>query len=301
MKLGFVGLGKMGGNMVARLQQGGHQVVAYDPDSEALAAAAGAGAEPAASLRELAAGLEAPRTVWLMVPAGAVTAATIDELRSLLAEGDTLIDGGNSNYKDSREHSRRLREQGIDFLDAGTSGGVWGLREGYCLMVGGDREAFTRAEPVFQTLAPEDGYALVGPPGAGHFVKMIHNAIEYGMLEAYAEGFELMRARDDMDLDLRQVAELWNHGSVVRSWLLELAASAFAEDPGLESVQGYVDDTGEGRWAVLEAIDASIPAPVITLSLLQRFRSRQDDSFSARTIAALRKQFGGHATRKREG
>ncbi|MHB1002970.1 MAG: phosphogluconate dehydrogenase (NAD(+)-dependent, decarboxylating), partial [Thermoleophilia bacterium] len=243
--------------------------------------------------------LDAPRVVWLMVPAGEITSATIDQLLTLLEPGDTIIDGGNSNYKDSQARYALLRERGIAFLDAGTSGGVWGLKEGYCLMVGGDREAFTRVEPALKTLAPENGYAHVGPAGAGHFVKMVHNAIEYGMLEAYAEGFEMMHARDDFSLDLKQVADLWNQGSVVRSWLLELAAQAFTDDPGLDAIKGYVDDTGEGRWAVLEAIEHDIPAPVITLSLLQRFRSRQDDSFSARTIAALRNQFGGHATRKR--
>jgi 6-phosphogluconate dehydrogenase len=297
MRIGVIGLGKMGGNMVRRLQEGGHEAVAFDPDAGAREEAAATGATAVESLAGVTDELTAPRVVWMMVPSGDITSSVLNELLELLQPGDILIDGGNSNFKDSQARYQLLKEREISFLDAGTSGGVWGLKEGYCLMVGGDRGAFEQVEPIFATLAPPDGYAHVGPGGAGHFVKMVHNAIEYGMLEAYGEGFEMMQARDEFNLDLRQISELWNHGSVVRSWLLELAVYAFEADPGLEAIEGYVDDTGEGRWAVLDAIEKNVPAPVITLSLLQRFRSRQDDSFSAKTIAALRNQFGGHAVK----
>lgn len=294
MKIGFVGLGKMGGNMVKRLLARKHSIVAFDPLKEAREEAQRNGAQVVDSLQMLAEKLEAPRIVWLMVPAGHVTDSVIQSLIPLLKSGDTLIEGGNSLYKDSMARAEQLKSKGISFLDAGTSGGIWGLTVGYCLMVGGEEEAFRKCESVFKDLAPENGYAHVGPAGAGHFVKMVHNAIEYGLLEAYAEGFEIMHAKKEFDLDLTKISELWNHGSVVRSWLLELAVRAFREDASLGSVKGYVEDTGEGRWSVLDAIEENVPAPVITLSLLQRLRSRQEESFSAKVIAALRGQFGGH-------
>lgn len=298
MKIGFVGLGKMGGNMVKRLLLKGHEITAFDQSMESREEAQRQGAIISDSLQGLVGKLEPPRLVWLMVPAGRVTGEVIGSLTPLLGKGDILIDGGNSFYKDSIKRGEILKANGISFLDAGTSGGIWGLTEGYCLMIGGDEDAFRKAENVFKGLAPEKGYAHVGPVGAGHFVKMIHNAIEYGLLEAYAEGFELMHAKKEFDLDLRKISELWNHGSVVRSWLLELAVNVFREDASLESVRGYVEDTGEGRWSAVEAIEESVPAPVITLSLLQRFRSRQEQSFSSKVIAALRGQFGGHEIKK---
>ncbi|MHB8420082.1 MAG: phosphogluconate dehydrogenase (NAD(+)-dependent, decarboxylating) [Myxococcales bacterium] len=293
MKVGIVGLGRMGMNMSVRLLEGGHQVVAFDQD--ASKARSIAGATGAASLAELAKKLEAPRTVWLMVPAGAPTEGVVEQLAGQLAAGDILVDGGNSNFRDSQRRCAKLREKGIHFLDAGTSGGIWGLKVGYCLMVGGDRAAFERAEPIFRTLAPKDGYLYCGPSGAGHFTKMVHNGIEYGLLQAYGEGFEILRT-SEFPLDLRAVSHLWNQGSVVRSWLLELAELAFADGGnGLDKIKGHVDDSGEGRWTVQAAIDQNVPAPVITLSLLARLASRQDESFSAKVIAALRHQFGGHA------
>lgn len=298
MKVGFVGLGKMGASMTERLLAGGHETVVYDLSAEARAAAEKKGARAVASLEALVEALPAPRVVWVMVPAGAPTEGTVSALSGLLGKGDILIDGGNSRYKDSTERGLKLREKGISFLDAGTSGGVWGLKEGYCLMVGGDEAAFRTAEPVFKTLAPENGYARVGPSGAGHYVKMVHNGVEYAMLEAYAEGFEIMQAKKDFSLDLGAISALWNRGSVVRSWLLELAEIAFKKEPGLASVKGYVDDTGEGRWTVLEALEENVPAPAITISLLQRVRSRQQESFGAKVIAALRNAFGGHAVKK---
>jgi 6-phosphogluconate dehydrogenase len=243
--------------------------------------------------------LAAPRAVWIMVPAGKPVDDTIDALLGTLARGDTIIDGGNSNFHDTMRRAERCREQGVAMVDAGTSGGIWGLENGYCLMVGGDADAVKRCEPVFRTLAPEDGYRYVGPSGSGHYVKMVHNGIEYGMLQAYAEGYEILHAsRDFPDLDLHAIAGVWNHGSVVRSWLNELAERAFAKEPDLASLRGYVEDSGEGRWTVQEAIDLNVPAPVITLSLLARFRSRQADSFGAKVIAALRNEFGGHAVKK---
>jgi 6-phosphogluconate dehydrogenase len=298
MKTGFVGLGKMGGNMVKRLLLKGHTVVAFDPEKEAREEAERSGSHTAGSLEDLVRGLEHPRVIWLMVPAGKVTEDVIDALTPLLEKGDILVDGGNSFYKDSIARAERLNRRGISFLDSGTSGGIWGLTEGYCLMIGGDESAFKTVEPVFRDLAPENGYARVGPCGAGHYVKMIHNGIEYALLEAYAEGFEIMHAKREFALDLGKIAELWNHGSVVRSWLLELSVNIFRQDPSLGAVQGYVADTGEGRWTVVEAIEESVPAPAITLSLLQRFRSRQETSFSAKVIAALRGQFGGHEVKK---
>ncbi len=286
MKLGMVGLGRMGGNMTERLRGDGHEVETY---------ARTAPERTADSLVELATRLEQPRVVWLMIPAGAPTEQTFQNLVPLLEDGDTLVDGGNSNFRDSRRRAAQAQEKGVAFLDAGVSGGVWGLEEGYCVMVGGEEAGFRAVEPALRSLAPEGGYAHVGPSGAGHFVKMVHNGIEYGLMQAYAEGFELLSQADLFDLDLAQIAELWRHGSVVRSWLLDLLTNAFEEDPGLESIRGYVQDSGEGRWTVHEAIDAAVPLPAITLALFARFSSRQDESFAARVNAALRKQFGGHA------
>jgi 6-phosphogluconate dehydrogenase len=293
VKLGLVGLGKMGMNMTVRLTEGGHQVVAFDQDPSKARSIAGA--IPAASIPELVKKLEGPRAVWVMVPSGAPTEGVIGELGGLLAAGDVVIDGGNSNFRDSQRRCAKLKEKGIHFLDAGTSGGVWGLKVGYCLMVGGDKGAFARVEPIFRTLAPKDGYLYCGPSGAGHFTKMVHNGIEYGLLQAYGEGFEILRS-SEFPLDLKAVAHLWNQGSVIRSWLCELAELAFQQEGnGLDKIKGFVNDSGEGRWTVQAAIDQNVPAPVITLSLLARLASRQDESYSAKVIAALRNQFGGHA------
>jgi 6-phosphogluconate dehydrogenase len=300
MKAGLVGLGKMGGNMVTRLVNCGHDIVAYDPNEQTRRDAEKHRARTSDTLQGIVKQLSPPRIVWLMVPAGHATQEVIDTLRPLLQSGDILIDGGNSHYRDAMSRAKSLKEKGISFLDAGTSGGVWGLEIGYCLMIGGEVSAFSKAESLFSCLAPENGYAHVGPSGAGHFVKMVHNGIEYAMLEAYGEGFEILNAKKDFDIDLGKVAELWNHGSVIRSWLLELAVRAFGDDPKLSSIAGYVDDTGEGRWTAIDAIENAVPAPSITLSLLQRFRSRQEESFSAKVIAALRNQFGGHAVKKEE-
>ena len=283
----MVGLGRMGANMAERLRRGGHDVVGYDRDPKV---------SQVASLSELIGKLAAPRTVWLMVPAGAPTEQSIKEVAGLLQRGDLVVDGGNSNFRDSLRRGVELEERGLMFVDAGTSGGVWGLENGYCLMAGGSDAAFARIEPALKTLAPEDGYAHVGPVGAGHFVKMAHNGIEYAMLEAYAEGFEILEA-STFELELHEIARLWNRGSVVRSWLLELAERAFAKDPHLSQLRGYVEDSGEGRWTVLEAINESVPAPAIALSLFARFASRQDDSFAMKVIAALRNEFGGHAVK----
>ena len=299
MKLGMIGLGKMGGNMVTRLVRGGHQVVVYDLDPELTRKVGGAeGATAAGSLEEVVSLLPAPRVVWVMVPAGEPTEATLRALAAVMEPRDILIDGGNSNFHDTERRAEELKERGIHFVDAGTSGGVWGLEVGYCLMVGGPDEAVRHCEPVFLTLAPPDGYAHVGRSGAGHFTKMVHNGIEYGLLQAYAEGFEILHA-SDFGLDLHRIAALWNHGSVVRSWLLELLERAYAQEgPELERIRGWVADSGEGRWTVETAIDLNVPAPVITLSLLARFRSRQEESYSAQVIAALRNQFGGHAVKE---
>ncbi|MFH1639837.1 MAG: phosphogluconate dehydrogenase (NAD(+)-dependent, decarboxylating) [Chloroflexota bacterium] len=300
MELGMIGLGRMGGNMVQRLLGGGHRIVAYDPSKEAVQDAVQHGALGAASLDNLVGMLTAkPRAVWVMVPSGDPVENTINSLGMLLSPGDIIIDGGNSNYRDGIRRAGALAEKGIFFLDAGTSGGIWGLKEGYCLMVGGDAGAFRRMEPVFQTLAPakDRGYAHMGPSGSGHFVKMIHNGIEYGMMEAYAEGFELMKAKSEFKLDLPRIAEVWRHGSVVRSWLLDLGAAALEEDPELDGVQSYVDDTGEGRWTVQESIELAVPLPSITMALQARFRSRQEQPFGGKMLAALRNKFGGHAIR----
>ena len=297
MQLAMIGLGRMGGNMVQRLLQGGHEVVVYDRSADAVKPHVAMGASAAKDLADLSARLKAPRVVWIMVPAGAPVESTIDQLLPALAKGDVIIDGGNSNFKDSVRRAAKVKERGLEFIDAGTSGGIWGLTVGYCLMIGASPEAFRRCEPIFKTLAPPEGYAHVGPPGAGHYVKMIHNGIEYGLLQAYAEGYEILHASKDFKLDLKQISAVWNRGSVVRSWLNELAERAFAKDTDLTALKGYVEDSGEGRWTVQEAIDLDVPAPVITLSLLARFRSRQADSFGAKVIAALRNEFGGHAVR----
>ncbi len=300
MELGMIGLGRMGGNMALRLSKGGHNVVGYDPNQQVVQDYVKQGISGASSLEDLVGRLSAPRAVWSMVPSGEVTEATINRLGELLSPGDMVIDGGNSYYKDSMRRAAVLGEKDIYFLDSGTSGGIWGVTEGYSLMVGGDRAAFNRLEPVLQTLAPasDRGYGRVGPAGAGHFVKMVHNGIEYGMMQAYAEGFEIMEAKKEFDLDLANISEIWRYGSVVRSWLLDLTAAALQEEPDLASLQAYVDDSGEGRWTVQESVDLAVPAPVISASLQARFRSRQENSFGARLLAAMRNQFGGHAVRR---
>lgn len=299
MRLAMIGLGKMGMNMTRRLIQGGHEVIAHDRSSALIKDAAGLGATPADSTEEVVSQLTPPRVVWLMVPSGEPTEASVATYCQRLSSGDLLIDGGNSRWTDSVRRHAQAKEEGIHFLDIGTSGGVWGLEVGYCLMAGGSREAFELVAPALKTLAPPNGYRLVGPVGAGHFAKMIHNGIEYGMMQAYAEGFELLRA-SGYDYDLAQVADLWNQGSVVRSWLLELAASAFGREHDLSSLRAYVDDSGEGRWTVIEAVERAVPAPVLTAALYSRFASRQDNSFAARVLAALRREFGGHAVRSAE-
>jgi 6-phosphogluconate dehydrogenase len=293
----MVGLGRMGANMTERLMGGGHELVVYDRSADAVAASAGKGATGAGSLAELVSKLTGkPKVVWIMVPAGKPTDDTIDELLALLGDGDIIIDGGNTNWKEGLAAYERCKAKGVSLVDAGTSGGVWGLKEGYCLMVGGDADKVKACEPIFLTLAPKGGYAHVGPAGAGHFSKMVHNGIEYGLMQAYGEGFEILRA-SQFDFDLEQLASIWRYGSVIRSWLLDLAYLAFKEDPDLEKIRGWVDDTGEGRWTVQAAIDENVPAPVITFSLMSRFASRQDESYSAKVVAALRNQFGGHAVK----
>jgi 6-phosphogluconate dehydrogenase len=295
----MVGLGRMGGNMAVRLMREGHEVVAFSRTPETVARIVEKGAIGAASLEDFVGRLEPPRIVWTMVPAGDPTEQMLLRLSGLLDTGDVLVDGGNSDYKDSKRRAEDLGKIGIRFLDSGTSGGIWGLENGYCIMVGGDREAFELAEPVFRALAPEGGYMHTGPAGSGHFVKMVHNGIEYGMLAAYGEGFEILKS-SEYDLDLTEVAGIWRYGSVVRSWLLELLHDALEKDPGLESVRGWVDDSGEGRWTVLTAIEEDVPAPVTALALFARFASRQDESFAAKAIAALRNEFGGHAVKKED-
>ncbi len=296
MRIGFVGLGRMGANMVRRLVRDGHEVVAFNRTPEKTREIMSEGAEGAFSLAELVAKLPAPRAVWLMVPAGDATESMIGELAGLLAPGDTIVDGGNTNFHDDVRRHAMVAEKGLKYVDAGTSGGVWGLQVGYCLMVGGEADAVEPLEPVFRTLAPTDGYAHVGGPGAGHYVKMIHNGIEYGLMQAYAEGFEIMHA-SDYDLDLEKVAGIWRYGSVVRSWLLDLLHDALVKNPEFTGIKGWVADSGEGRWTVQEAIDRDVPAPIITLSLQARFRSRQDESYGAKVLAALRNEFGGHAVK----
>ena len=303
MELGLVGLGRMGANMARRLILGGHRVVTHDLDGGAVAASSEYGAEGAGSLVELVSLLPSPRAVWLMLPFGQPTQDTINALLPLLSPGDLILDGGNANYKDTLRRGKEMAERGIHLVDVGTSGGTWGLTNGFCLMVGGPEEAVHRMEPAFRTLAPtqDNGYLHVGPTGTGHFVKMVHNGVEYALMEAYAEGFELLAAKEEFDLDIEAIAETWRYGSVVRSWLLDLAAAALKEDPRLESLQAYVEDSGEGRWTVEESVDLAVPIPAITAALQQRFRSRQDGPLGARLLAALRQQFGGHAVRRIEG
>ncbi|PYM84457.1 MAG: decarboxylating 6-phosphogluconate dehydrogenase [Candidatus Rokuibacteriota bacterium] len=297
MELGFIGLGRMGMNMVRRLQRDKHRVITYDRSPDVVKASVQEGAAGTTSLRDLVGKLTPPRAVWVMVPAGEPTEGTIRELSGLLQPDDVIVDGGNSHYKDDARRAAELRAKAIHYLDAGTSGGIWGLQIGYCLMIGGDEVIFKRLEPIFKTLAPEDGYAYMGSAGAGHYVKMIHNGIEYGMMQAYAEGFELL-SKSDFKLNLPMIAELWMHGSVVRSWLLELAASALKDDPRLDKIKGYVEDSGEGRWTVVDAIEKDVPALVLTSSLYTRFRSRQEESFADKMLAGLRNAFGGHAVKK---
>ena len=297
MRIAMIGLGKMGGNMVERLMRGGHDVVVFDRSAEAARQYVQRGATAAPDIAGVAAALDAPRVVWIMVPAGAPVDETIDALLPSLAADDVIIEGGNSNFHDTQRRAARTAERGVHLVDSGTSGGVWGLENGYCLMVGGPDEAVRRCAPIFDTLAPPDGWAHVGPSGAGHYVKMVHNGIEYGLLQAYAEGYEILHQSKDYRVDLHQVAALWNRGSVVRSWLNELAERAFANDADLSGLRGYVEDSGMGRWTVEEAMALDVPTPVLTLALLTRFRSRQEDSFGAKVIAALRNEFGGHAVR----
>ena len=300
MEVAMVGLGRMGGNMARRLLRGGHHVVVWNRTYAKAEELGAEGAEPVRDLTDVVKALQAPRAIWIMLPYGDATQAAIDELTPLLDEGDILIDGGNSPFQHDIERGDQLQAKGIRYLDAGTSGGVWGLEVGYCLMVGGDKSAFEHIEPLLKTLAPPGhGYEYCGGHGSGHFVKMVHNGIEYGMMQAYAEGFELLEATE-WDLDLASIADLWNQGSVVRSWLLELAADAFKKDPGLEHITGYVEDTGEGRWTVEQAIAHSVPMPAISAALFTRFRSRQQDTFSGKVLAALRNEFGGHAVKEKE-
>ena len=302
MDIAMIGLGKMGANMTTRMLRGGHSVVAFDLNEDSIQAAEAQGADGARTLDEIITKLASPRVVWVMVPAGNPTESTITALADILSPGDIIIDGGNSNYKDSIRRAGMLEEKGIFFVDVGTSGGVWGLAEGYSMMVGGESEAVDRIRPVLETLAPgpDLGWGHVGPAGSGHFVKMVHNGIEYGLMQAYAEGFEIMRAKEVFGLDLHQIAEIWRFGSVVRSWLLDLTADALAENPELEGIKDWVADSGEGRWTVFEAIDLDVPAPVITQALQARFVSRQEESYAAKLLAAIRNQFGGHAIKREE-
>ncbi len=302
MKLGMIGLGRMGGNMVERLIRGGHQVVVYDSDESSVAALTKNGALGARSLSDIISQLVRPRTIWVMVPAGEITENILNSLIEILDNGDTLIDGGNSNYKESIRRAEFASQNGIDFLDAGTSGGVWGLSNGYCLTIGGSRQAYERNRTIFQTLAPDnsEGNLYVGPSGSGHYVKMIHNGIEYGLMQAYAEGFELLTAKKEFDLDIAAIAENWTHGSVIRSWLLDLTAIELGKDPSLESLSSWVDDSGEGRWTVETSVELAVPAPVISAALQMRFRSRQDEPLGGKMLAAMRNGFGGHAVKKSE-
>jgi len=303
MEIGMIGLGKMGGNMARRLIRGGHRVVVFAPRQEVVKAMAAEGAVGAASLEDLVAKLAPPRVVWLMVPAGDATENTLSRVAAWMSAGDVVVDGGNSFYKDSVRRAEDVAALGLLFVDCGTSGGVWGLAEGYCMMVGGETQAVERVRPALETLAeaPDRGWARMGPVGSGHFVKMVHNGIEYGVMRAIAEGFELMNHKAEFGLDLPQIAELWRHGSVIRSWLLDLTARALAENPTLEGIAAYVPDSGEGRWTVVEAIELGCSIPVISMALTSRFRSREDEPFSDKLLAALRNQFGGHAVRKAEG
>lgn len=302
MEIGMIGLGKMGGNMAERLLNHGHRVVGCDPSPEAQERVRKVGGDIAPNIGELVGALkQTPKVVWAMVKSGDVTEKVLFEAADALKPGDILIDGGNSRFSDSVRRHQKMQERGIQFLDVGTSGGIWGLTEGYCMMVGGEVQAFQTVEPLLKALAPEGGLLHAGPAGAGHYVKMVHNGIEYALMQSYAEGFEILKASPYPDLDLRAICDLWQHGSVIRSWLLELAASAFSKDPELADIVGYVEDSGEGRWTVQESIEHAVPAPVIMLSLCLRFRSRQTDSFSMKVLAALRNEFGGHAVRKAPG
>ncbi len=300
MELGMVGLGRMGANMAERLVKGGHKVSGFDPNVDARKAAEANGIAPAASLEALVKALPAPRVLWLMVPAGKVTDDTVNTLLPLLAKGDTVIDGGNSNYKDTLRRAQLYAEHGLGYVDCGTSGGVWGLKEGYSMMIGGDEKAVEALRPIFETLAPakDQGWGRVGPVGSGHYTKMVHNGIEYGMMQAYAEGFSILRHKEEFGLDLHQVGEIWRSGSVVRSWLLDLATDALGKNPNLDGIAPYVVDSGEGRWTVNAALELNVSAPVITLSLMERFRSRDNDSFADKLLASLRNEFGGHAIKK---
>lgn len=297
MDIGFIGLGKMGMNMITRLSQGGHRVVAYDLSTTLIAEAEEKGAAASSSLEDLIAQLPKPRTVWVMVPSGKPTEDTVQHLRTILEANDIVIDGGNTKFHDDVRRAADLQKRGIHYVDAGTSGGIWGLQLGYCLMVGGENEPVNRLAPILTTLAPENGWAHVGSHGAGHYVKMVHNGIEYSMMQGYAEGFELM-SKSEYNLNLARVADLWMHGSVVRSWLLELAAEALKDDPKLDSLKGYVQDSGEGRWMILDAIEKNVPVPTLTTALFTRFRSRQETSFAEKMLAALRRAFGGHNVRQ---
>jgi 6-phosphogluconate dehydrogenase len=301
MRIGMIGLGKMGANMTERLLKGGHEVVAYDLHEEALKAASAKGAETATSLEDLAGKLKPPRAAWVMLPAGHVTDDAVEQLCALFSKGDVIVDGGNSNYKEWIALSDKIAKTGVGLVDAGTSGGVWGLTEGYCLMVGGTKESVAVVEPALLTLAPKDGYAHVGPVGAGHFVKMVHNGVEYGLMQAYAEGFEIMGKASEFDLDLHEIASIWRYGSVVRSWLLDLAERALRPGAGFDDIKGVVADSGEGRWTAQEAIDRGVSAPVITTSLFTRFASQEPDAFQLKMLSALRNQFGGHAVTLESG
>lgn len=300
MKFAMIGLGRMGGNMVTRLLRGGHEVVVWNRSQEPVQKAVREGATASTTIDDLISKLEAPRVVWVMLPSGEVTEEMISTLSEKLSKGDIIIDGGNSNFKDTVRNGEVLTEKGFHFIDVGTSGGIWGLTEGYAMMVGGEKEAVEQIRPLLETLAPAPdlGWGHMGPSGSGHFVKMVHNGIEYGMMQAYAEGFEIMRAKKNFNLDLAQIAELWRYGSVVRSWLLDLTANALKENPNMDGIKGWVADSGEGRWTVFAAIDEDVPAPVITLSLMMRFVSRQDESYGAKLLASMRNQFGGHAIKK---
>ncbi|MCC6615448.1 MAG: decarboxylating 6-phosphogluconate dehydrogenase [Anaerolineae bacterium] len=300
MQIAMMGLGRMGGNMARRLLQGGHEVIAANRSPGPVQELASEGAIAATSAEDVVSKLSAPRVVWLMVPAGDVTEQQIETFKSLLSPGDILIDGGNSNYQDTMRRAKAMESTGIHYVDVGTSGGVWGLKEGYSMMVGGEADVVEHLRPIFETLAPapDKGWGRTGPSGAGHFVKMVHNGIEYGMMQAYAEGFEIMKQKTELELQVDQIAEIWRYGSVVRSWLLDLTAAAFAEDTELKDIAPWVADSGEGRWTVQAAIDEDVPAPVITLALMMRFVSRQDDSYAAKVLAVMRNQFGGHAIKK---
>jgi 6-phosphogluconate dehydrogenase len=300
MNIGITGLGRMGAGMAERWVRGGHRVVVHNRSRGPIDTLASKGAEPAYTLAEMVEKLEAPRAIWVMLPAGDVTEQAVDQLADLLSPGDTIIEAGNTFYKDDIRRAAALKGRGINYIDQGTSGGIWGLELGFCLMVGGEPEAVKPLESAFITLAPENGYLHCGPVGSGHFVKMVHNGIEYGMMQAYAEGFEIMRAKTDFGLDMQKIAKVWQNGSVVRSWLLDLTEEAFRQDPDLASIKGYVQDSGEGRWTIQSAIELDVPAPVITLSLFERFHSRQPESFAAKVLAAMRKGFGGHAVQKAE-